>query len=584
MASPVNITELQKTKEQKVMETVAWRAGYYRANPQRFAGEVLGIHLKLFQKILLWVMMHYHHFIYCASRRQGKTFLTALYAAIRCILYPGTQIVVCSGTVRQANEVLSKIQDIFMKESPFLDMEVEKCNISTNEGSIYWKNRSWIKTRPSTDTARSIGANVIIIDEARMVPEFILNTVIKKFLGSPRHPKYLDNPEYADFQERNQEIYMTSAYFKNSWMYKKCQIYAKNFLEGKKKYFICGLPYHLSVKEKLLQKEQVIEEMEELGNDQTLWDMEMGCIWLGDTGDNLYRFEDIRKCRKLKQVFYPLPFYNDKVTIPTPGPAERRILSVDIALMKSTGRKRNDASSIFINNAILRDKYTYQGNVVYGEEFEGLSTDELGLVIMRYFYRYKCTDLVLDVNGVGLGTFDYIIKNQYDTETGQMYKALTCVNDRDMADRCKVADARPVIWSVKATADFNNQICLLLRNDIQNGKLVFPVHEMDADDILGNTYPGYKKMTAADKAKLKKAYAEMTLAEYELIKLQHEVVNGKIKVKEASGMRKDRYSSLAYNVWCMHQLEIQLRPKEMNSNALIDSLPMRRGSYNGRRI
>ena len=38
---------------------------------------------------------------------------------------------------------------------------------------------------------------------------------------------------------------------------------------------------------------------------------------------------------------------------------------------------------------------------------------------MRYFYKYKCTQLVLDTNGIGLGVYDFICKDQYDSETGE---------------------------------------------------------------------------------------------------------------------------------------------------------------------
>ena len=70
------------------MQTVAWRAGYYRENPQRFVWEVLGIQLKLFQKIMIWAMMHYNYVMYIAARGQGKSYLTALFCCVRCILYP----------------------------------------------------------------------------------------------------------------------------------------------------------------------------------------------------------------------------------------------------------------------------------------------------------------------------------------------------------------------------------------------------------------------------------------------------------------------------------------------------------------
>lgn len=68
MSTVKSVKQIEKDKEQKIMETVAWRAGYYRANPQRFVSEVLGIHLKLFQKILIWAMMYFNFVMYLAAR------------------------------------------------------------------------------------------------------------------------------------------------------------------------------------------------------------------------------------------------------------------------------------------------------------------------------------------------------------------------------------------------------------------------------------------------------------------------------------------------------------------------------------
>lgn len=70
------------------------------------------------------------------------------------------------------------------------------------------------------------------------------------------------------------------------------------------------------------------------------------------------------------------------------------------------------------------------------------------------------------------------------------------------------------------------------------------------------------------------------MAVFELIKLDHEIKNGQIKVKEISGMRKDRYSSIAYNFWCACQLELKLKPKKNNTNDLVSRLPMRRAKIN----
>ena len=570
-------TEIEKDKQQKIMETIAWKAGYYRANPHRYVSEVLGLSLRWFQQILLWCMMHYNFVMYLAARGQGKTYLTALFCCVRCILFPGTKIVVSSGTLKQANEVLLKIQDDFMKQSSILRSEIEKCNIGQNDASIYFKNGSWIKTRTSSENSRSARANCIVVDEFRMVDETVINTVLRKFLTSPRQPKYLQKPEYAHMQERNKEIYMSSAYFKSSWAYRKAQSYTLNFFDDTKKYFICGLPYQVSVREGLLSRSQLEDEMSEADYNELVQQMEMECLWFGDTDGSLFKFDELTARRRLRKAFPPLSFCNDKITIPKLTSTGKRILSIDVALMQSTKKKKNDASAIFINDLIQVNDTAYQSNFVYGETFEGLKTDELGMIVMKYFYEYQCTDLVLDTNGIGLGVYDFITKDQICQENGKRYQAMTCINDKDMAERCKVRDANKVVWSVKANANFNNEICVLLRNGIQNGKINFLISEQDADSSLKETYKGYFKMSPTEQAKLKMSYVQTTFAVYELIKLDHEVKNGNIKVKEVEGMRKDRYSSIAYSYWCACQLELKLKPKTQDTQSLVSKLPIRQG-------
>ena len=92
-------------------------------------------------------------------------------------------------------------------------------------------------------------------------------------------------------------------------------------------------------------------------------------------------------------------------------------------------------------------------------------------------------------------------------------------------------------------------------------------------------------MSPTEQMRVKTAYIQTTLAVFELIKLKafHDN-NGNITVKEQSGMRKDRYSSLAYNYWVACQLELQLKPKTTNTQSLIDKMVIRRGKFRGRYI
>lgn len=70
MTTGKTIQEIEQTKIDSIMNTIAWRTGYYRRNPHRFVKECLGINLKLFQKILLFAMMCNNYFMYIASRGQ----------------------------------------------------------------------------------------------------------------------------------------------------------------------------------------------------------------------------------------------------------------------------------------------------------------------------------------------------------------------------------------------------------------------------------------------------------------------------------------------------------------------------------
>ena len=557
------------------MNGVAYWAAFYRHNPQRFVKDYLHVELKLFQKILLYMMMHNNFFMYLAARGQGKTYLTALFCVVRCILFPKTKICVASATRPQANEVLLKITDDFMKThewgSENLRREITYAAVGNNKAVIEFANGSWIKVVTASDSGRGSRANILIVDEFRMVDLDTINTVLKRFLTAPRQPNYLNNPKYKHLLERNKEIYMSSAWYKSHWSFDKAKSYVVNLLDETKKYFICGLPYQISVLEGLLSKEQIEDEMSEADFDATKFSMEMECLWFGDTDGAFFTFDDVSQCRKLKTAVYPTSLIGNSrnLKIPDLVPNERRILSVDIALMASK-KQNNDASAIVINSAIPTNNNNYISNIIYMENHEGLNTDELALVVRRLYDMYKCTDLVVDTNGSGLGVFDALIQDMVDPATGELYPALSCCNDKAMAERCKVDNAPKVIWSIKASASFNNEICILLRSGFQSGKINLLVSEFEAKEILKDKVKGYGKMPAFEQMQYELPYIQTTLLVYELINLEYEVKGTNVKITEKSGMRKDRYSSLAYNYWVQCQLEREMLRKQKTGFVALD--------------
>lgn len=564
--------EIANKKAERIMNGVALWAGFYRWNPHRFVKDYLNIALKTFQKFLLYAMMHNNHFMFWAARSLGKTWLTALFCVVRCILFPGTKICIASGTRGQANEVLNKILDDFCKlhgwgsDNLCREIDMSQSSVGSNKAEIHFYNGSWIKVVTSSDSARSGRANLLIIDEFRMVNKTTIQTVLKRFMGNPRQPAFLDCPEYKHlpekekekYLEQNIEIYMSSAWYKSHWSYEKSKAYTVNMLGGRDGYFVCAIPYQMAIKEGLKLRSEIEDEMSEADFDEISFSMEMECLPLGSGEASFFSSEDVTNCRKLRTALYPQDKQISKIQDLIIN--ERRILSVDIALMASKKHK-NDASSIIINDAIPTKDNNYQANIVYLESHEGLLTQELALIVRRLFDDFKCTDLVIDAAGAGQGVFDLLIQDMIDNETGKIYPALgisrLCCNDKAMLERCKVDKAPKVIHPIKASDTFNTKICTLLRSAFKNKNINLLVSELEIEEKLRTQIKSYNKLSTELQVAYKMPYIETTLLIYELIRLQHEIKGTNIRIFEVSGARKDRYSSLAYNYYVMTLLEVQ---------------------------
>ena len=173
---------------------------------------------------------------------------------------------------------------------------------------------------------------------------------------------------------------------------------------------------------------------------------------------------------------------------------------------------------------------------------------------------------------------DYLMTDRYDPMYGQTYGALSCCNNQEMADRCKVKGAPKVIWAFKANAQNNSSMIMALRSGIQNGYINLLQSETDMEDKWSTRIKGYTKLSDRQKAMLSLPHYQTTFLIDELINLDHEINNGLIKVKEKSGMRKDRYSSLEYNMYVVDQLRINKKKKYNETSNLVDRLPIRKGS------
>ena len=94
------------------------------------------------------------------------------------------------------------------------------------------------------------------------------------------------------------------------------------------------------------------------------------------------------------------------------------------------------------------------------------------------------------------------------------------------------------------------------------------VNEFEAEETIKQVR-GYKNMTPVEQASLKVPYVQTSFMVNELVNLEYSIVNNNVRIKEKSGMRKDRYSSLQMQYYVVQQLGLKLKPNVESTESLV---------------
>ncbi len=152
---------------------------------------------------------------------------------------------------------------------------------------------------------------------------------------------------------------------------------------------------------------------------------------------------------------------SSKLRVQPKAKGEIRILSADIALIP-TNKHKNDASAVFINQLVPTKAGGFVSNITYGETFEGKRTEEQALRLRSLYDEYEADYIVLDCRGVGFGVFDALSNDVVDIASGEIYPALSCCNNAELAARCTNRDAKKAIWAINGSVRFNSDCAILL--------------------------------------------------------------------------------------------------------------------------
>ena len=500
-----------------------------------------------FQRLFLRACMRYTTIFITAARATSKTFLSILAKYLQCVIVPGHVGSIVAPNKSQAAKITKqKVQEIW-RIWPLLAKELEvyqgepHANFSKDYVELYFKNGSRLTVVGALDSDRGIRTHATLIDETRdQDGDAIAEIILPQMNVSRRMINGLVN-NYEPFN--TQVIYATSAGTKSSFAYSALLDTFEKAVIDPKHNFCMGLDYRIPVMHGLIDGNYVKNlKLSPSYNEQTFAAEYLG-IWQGGSEESWFEFDKISKYRKLKNPEWKQKFREDSNVF--------YLISVDIARIV-----HGDQSVACIFRVNIRDNRYYATLVnieVLGKTDQAKTFDQQTIDIKKLIERYNPREVVIDINGLGRGVADLMIREQVD-EFGNVYPAYGFFNNDDYK-KVQPKDAPNILYGMIANGPLNSKIHGNAYTRLNSGAVRFLITEQEARSMLLSTKVG-QKMTFRKRVERLMPH-EMTT------KLFEEMSNLRLKrtgldiVLEQINARfpKDKYSAFAYGLWRIKELE-----------------------------
>ena len=287
-----------------------------------------------------------------------------------------------------------------------------------------------------------------------MIAKNIIDSVLSPFLYV-RQADFLNYEEYSGMIEEPKEVYISSAWYQNHWMWDLIRTFVKDMLTNQSSCVI-GMDYSISLKHNIKTRNFLIKERKKL--DPISWAIEYENQMIAENARSFFNYEQLNKNRTLKRAFYPrrnedaLLKQKNKYDIQKQV-GEVRIISCDIAM---EGGSETD-NSIFSCIRLLPEsseykvmdstgehievKRGYRRQVVNMEPVHGGETTKQAIRIKQLYTDFNADYCVLDGRNAGISVYDMLAKVLFDEERNLEYKHWKCMNDEKLASRIQIAEA-----------------------------------------------------------------------------------------------------------------------------------------------
>lgn len=378
---------------------------FYRENPEIAAEDLLNIKLSKIQKVVLRAMWFKSYVMSIMCRGSGKTFLNAVLACLKGMLYPGHRVGLIAPTFRQSKMMFDECDKLWQRSPLFQAATERKPTMQSDNCYIRFKAvggrpSSIIQAIPLGDGTKIRGSRffTIICDEFPHISEDIFNMVIRPMAATVADPmenvdrikrekallaEGLISEDEIEDRAANQIIITSSGYFTFNHMYKLFLAYKEEMLSGNEKYAAFRVPYKL-LEEGFLDIENIAAAKKQMSSLE--FRMEYEAAFIPDT-DGFYKASLLESCRS-----------TDFTPQVAGSPGKSYILGIDPA--------RSEDSF-----AICVAEMGRPARIVHAIELQNQPFPKMAALIENLCIAFNVAHIYMDAGGGGLAIKDILAQN-----------------------------------------------------------------------------------------------------------------------------------------------------------------------------
>ena len=346
---------------------------------------------------------------------------------------------------------------------------------------------------------------------------------------------------------------MTSAGIKTSFAYARLIDDFVNAIIDPQSSFVFGCDYRVPMKHNLIDKTFINKLKMSPSYNENSFAREYLALWSGSSDESCFNLDKLKKYRKIKNPekhaqngLSPTQFYLLSVDV-------GRISDQTVVTVFKVGQSNNKFYCTVVNIIVL-------GRTEKTKPFVRQAID-----LKKLIAAYRPREVVIDINGLGVGLGDEMIRQQIDDD-GTVYPAYGFINDKNYR-ATQPKDSIEILYGIKASGDLNSDIHANVFARLQGGLVRFLITEQEAKSYLMSTKTG-QKMSPQKRIERLMPHEMTTRLFDEMANLTQKKMGNKIVLDRINEhYPKDKYSSFSYGLWRIKELEEQNYKKESRRQA-----------------